>query len=49
MISLIIPPKDQISRAAKMLAEEYVSCAACATRLLVTTLSLLPCFFACAT
>lgn len=24
MISLIIPPKDQISRAAKMLAEEYV-------------------------
>lgn len=24
MISLIIPPKDQVSRAAKMLAEEYV-------------------------
>ncbi|RBQ84284.1 hypothetical protein VDGD_20895 [Verticillium dahliae] len=23
MISLIIPPKDQVSRAAKMLAEEY--------------------------
>jgi hypothetical protein len=25
MISLIIPPKDQVSRAAKMLAEEFVS------------------------
>ena len=25
MISLIIPPKDQVSRAAKMLSEEYVS------------------------
>jgi hypothetical protein len=24
MISLIIPPKDQVSRAAKMLAEEFV-------------------------